>query len=1844
MDTSQDSDDFANDAVEIGVLDSETSQQILDVVDVAAAAASNVTITINAKGEINVDQTALAELLGSDQKSARVTFVRIGEEGAIVENEVDLDASELLQAVGGDVGTVPGTSGENLNPMLLLDSDQMSRLESVLQSDEAKNFLGEALTTDEQTADDSQEDERNRRVPTRRSLRRQPATGSTVSNTVKTPVSAARSMKKTGGDNAGVTESPASRRRRLPPGTQKIVQEDASGPGPGILAADEPAAGPTSRPVRQRRLPAGLQDSHVESPGGSSSGRTTRRGRTDLKPGAAVDKQKDGLSDVQEARRDTKSQKEDEVEGDQVEEEEEEDDDDSGESWASEDDPDRLWCICKRPHNNRFMICCDICLDWFHGKCVGITKSKGKEMEEAGIDWSCKTCKEQVANTNTLAANSEQMNMETEQIEPEPTITTTTPSVDLADDEDHTEAVTPLSAARRSKTPASRGRKNSESQEKPKARAVRCHMCPKPPRQTSIYCSDACIKAHAAQALKLLKESNASKSNNTVVVLEPKTNTLLNGPNAPTQEKLQDWLAEHTSYHVVMPSQSSSAKFYAERKHKGPKIVDPHRVSTEDLTKRRHSSGDVISSLTPTKVHKSGLGFPTPSGLQRVRLQSKEEIQAEVKAQLKRAISKSGEKPSKAKRERRQSESRTPAKRRPKEPREEPPPLREENKAPDTRAVRTKVVKDVRDALNEKVEKCNDLKIEYEKIQKIAEEIEIAMFGTFGDIGLKYKNKYRSLVYNIKDVRNDGLFRRILLRDLSPIEVVSMSAEEYASKELHEWREATMKKDIEAIKSHELDLLALGNVYVMKSHKGEQVIEKEDGMGTTAADIKLPEDMAYEESKIGGPKTWDHPDHGDVKVEPLCDVCNGKMSLETFVNFKISKESGTNKKEKRSRSRSKERHRHHSKRSSSKHHSSRDKEKSSHHRDKSSRDRDHRSRDKEHDRDSSSRSKDHEKDRASREKEPGKDRSDHHKNRAKDPPSSRTSEKGPREKGKKGTDEGKRMQEREESSGEHRQRHGSGGSKHSSREKHIKDRHRHRSHDENRLDKDKERRSSSLTKGYSHSTKDETKASLEEKKDLQEKIEKATAAIEAAKKSGEEFNKVIEEKLKQRGSTPPDRNSPDLEEERGLAPPPVPSIRSSEAEVSSTVNIKTPEFTESDAPFSPEEEDEMPQPPFSPQSESAWRGGITMQDVAQFNVSAHEVRGPVDFLDQDLGECLTIVGRIPPAVVWDYIHKIVLNVLKEVIILKLDPRPGSERNYLTFYNYLASRDRFGVVGNANKKTVKDCYVLPLAGTGATIPPTLLDLEADLPSSRTDCLLCLIVRTRRDRGEEATAATAAAAAGEMPSKVPDVTAAGPSRSAASAQVAPYKPAHSRPMQPVSALPPRLPPPSAPAGQQKMSGRPGVPPPPNHVATTEDDEPYEPDDEEPYSPGNSPPAAAYAQAAAAGYTTNRGRIAGSESPQLLSVKTSDEGGFTEQLKKLQAEVDAKKLELARREAIRDTLMSGARTDYTQPPPILHQVSRTELKVSNTPAFCTDVGQPTGLDGVSGIALPAKMPIIPPIGMPVVPGMTQGVLVSSRPEPDLIRSKEVINRPLPPPGPGMPGNGKGQGIHNLELHREQEERLRHAGRGPWAGQEGRWHPQEYPHHPGQPVFRGRGHPPPWRGGGGDSWAGKRRSGGPGRGDWRDRRERDRREREWEEDEERERYRRRRSRSRSRSRSKSKSSRRSRSRSRSRNEGTRRVGHQPVIATEDWSDDEIAILVDEEEEASSFKGAAMETIPLNIPKPAPDAKVGPSGQQAVALARDLHKDVAAQLAHLDKEFRLPVRELDRTSTPTLDEQQDVE
>ncbi len=36
-----------------------------------------------------------------------------------------------------------------------------------------------------------------------------------------------------------------------------------------------------------------------------------------------------------------------------------------------EEDSNRLYCICKQPYDGEvFMICCDLCNEWYHGECV----------------------------------------------------------------------------------------------------------------------------------------------------------------------------------------------------------------------------------------------------------------------------------------------------------------------------------------------------------------------------------------------------------------------------------------------------------------------------------------------------------------------------------------------------------------------------------------------------------------------------------------------------------------------------------------------------------------------------------------------------------------------------------------------------------------------------------------------------------------------------------------------------------------------------------------------------------------------------------------------------------------------------------------------------------------------------------------------------------------------------------------------------------------------------------------------------------------------------------------------------------------------------------------------------------------------------------------------------------------------------------------------------------------------------------------------------------------------------------------------------------------------------------
>ena len=47
-------------------------------------------------------------------------------------------------------------------------------------------------------------------------------------------------------------------------------------------------------------------------------------------------------------------------------------------------DPNKLWCLCRRPDDGKFMIECDECGEWLHNDCVGLSSSQGLRMEECG--------------------------------------------------------------------------------------------------------------------------------------------------------------------------------------------------------------------------------------------------------------------------------------------------------------------------------------------------------------------------------------------------------------------------------------------------------------------------------------------------------------------------------------------------------------------------------------------------------------------------------------------------------------------------------------------------------------------------------------------------------------------------------------------------------------------------------------------------------------------------------------------------------------------------------------------------------------------------------------------------------------------------------------------------------------------------------------------------------------------------------------------------------------------------------------------------------------------------------------------------------------------------------------------------------------------------------------------------------------------------------------------------------------------------------------------------------------------------------------------------------------------
>ncbi|XP_042636206.1 transcription elongation factor A protein 3 [Orycteropus afer afer] len=84
---------------------------------------------------------------------------------------------------------------------------------------------------------------------------------------------------------------------------------------------------------------------------------------------------------------------------------------------------------------------------------------------------------------------------------------------------------------------------------------------------------------------------------------------------------------------------------------------------------------------------------------------------------------------------------------------------------------------------------------------KMASEIEDHIYQEFKGTDMKYRNRVRSRISNLKDPRNPGLRRNVLSGAISPGLIAKMTAEEMASDELRELRNAMTQ---EAIREHQM--------------------------------------------------------------------------------------------------------------------------------------------------------------------------------------------------------------------------------------------------------------------------------------------------------------------------------------------------------------------------------------------------------------------------------------------------------------------------------------------------------------------------------------------------------------------------------------------------------------------------------------------------------------------------------------------------------------------------------------------------------------------------------------------------------------------------------------------------------------------------------------------------------------------------------------------------------------------------------------------------------------------------------------------------------------------------------
>ncbi|GFS41473.1 transcription elongation factor S-II [Trichonephila inaurata madagascariensis] len=112
--------------------------------------------------------------------------------------------------------------------------------------------------------------------------------------------------------------------------------------------------------------------------------------------------------------------------------------------------------------------------------------------------------------------------------------------------------------------------------------------------------------------------------------------------------------------------------------------------------------------------------------------------------------------------------------------------------------------------------KLDEVEDDYQNPEELGAKIEDCIFEEFGDTNMKYKNRIRSRVSNLKDPKNPELRTNVLKGIIEPAKIAVMTADEMASEEMKILRQKFTK---EAINDHQMAMTSGTKTDLLKCGK-----------------------------------------------------------------------------------------------------------------------------------------------------------------------------------------------------------------------------------------------------------------------------------------------------------------------------------------------------------------------------------------------------------------------------------------------------------------------------------------------------------------------------------------------------------------------------------------------------------------------------------------------------------------------------------------------------------------------------------------------------------------------------------------------------------------------------------------------------------------------------------------------------------------------------------------------------------------------------------------------------------------------------------------------------------------